>query len=259
VAFDPRDLTQGRGFTTLNWRHRLTRDLSYDLSHRYTVRWQPNTFRRDHDAADRGLEQNSLSFFGSYQPASTFWARATTAYDLRDAPSLGFDTPRRRFSPPTLELNVAPRPWVRAGFREAVQLYPTRKPQSTSASLRLGSDDTTYFTTGMSYNIGFAGQLDLSQGAAFQLTPGWWLSGDIHYAMSGPGGTNYNRVDFKEKNLIVRRDLHCWVIRVTYRERPGVHETFLRVDLKTNLELRKQQAFVDDLQFHPAQDTRGDY
>jgi hypothetical protein len=44
----------------------------------------------------------------------------------------------------------------------------------------------------------------LSNGAAFHLTRGWWLSGDIHYVASGTGGIHYNAIDFKEKNLIVQ-------------------------------------------------------
>lgn len=258
TELDPRDLTQGRGVTGFNWRHRLSRALDYELTHRTTVRWTPNTFRRDHAASDRGVEQNNVSFFGSYYPSTAFWARATTAYDLRDAPGLGFRSPRQRLSPPALEINAVPRPWARLFFREVVQVYPTRKPQSTVANLRLGRDDQRYFTTGMSYNVGFGGQLDLSQGAAFSLTPGWWLSGDVHYTVRGNGGTTYNSVQFKEKNLVVRRDLHCWVLRVTYRERPGVYEAFVRLDLKTNWDSPARRALADEIQFYPARDTRGD-
>lgn len=259
TVLDPADVTRGRGFTNLNWRHRVTRSLDYDLTHRYKVRWSPNTFHRDTLAADRGLEQNDLAFFGSYRAGSSFWARATTAYDLRDTPNLNYQSPRQRFTPPALEVSAQPRPWVKAFLRETVRLYPVRQPQTTAATLRFGSDDKTYFSNGISYNVGRPGELDISQGAAFNLTRGWWLSGDVQYTATGRGHFRYNKIDFREKNLIVRRDLHCWVVRVTYRERPGVNEVFLRVDLKTNLELKQRTALPDEQQFHPARDTRDAY
>ncbi len=260
TAFDPKDLTQGFGFTSANWRHRLTSALDYDLTHRYRVRWTTNTFRRDHAAADQGLVQNEASFFGSYRPSAVFWARATTAYDLRDTPNLVFQSRRQRFSPPSLELALTPRPWFKAFLRETVSLYPARKPQSTSANVRLGATDKTYFTTGMSYNVARPGAVEITQGAGFNLTSGWWLSGDVHYTATGPGRLNYyDKVEFREKNLIVHRDLHCWLVRVTYRERPGVNEIFLRVDMKTNLNIRQKAVQPGEEQFHPARDTRGEY
>jgi ribosomal protein L3 len=35
LVLDTRDITQGRGFTGLNWRHRVTSSVDYDLAHRY--------------------------------------------------------------------------------------------------------------------------------------------------------------------------------------------------------------------------------
>lgn len=257
TEFIPDDVTVGKGSTGLNLRQRVTPSLDFDLSHLYRVRWEPNTFTRDHSAADQGLEQNGLNFFASYRPSSALWGRASTFYDLRDTPSLGYHTPRQRFSPPSFEVGAKPRPWFSATARETVQLYPARKSQSTLFDFRLGPNEKAYFSTGFSYNVGRAGELDVNHGAAFQLTPGWWLSGDLHYTASGDGGIHYNKTEFKEKNLVVRRDLHCWVVRATYRERPGVNEIYFRLDLKTNMDLRKKQGVIDEKQFYPGRDTRG--
>ena len=255
-TLDPANIMQGAGSTGLNLRHRLTRNLDYDVGYRYSVRWQPNTFRRDHDADDHGVKQNSLSLFTNFRPSSIVWARGSTTYDLQD--TRGYRTPRQRFSPPTLDVGYKPRRWFSLNGREAFQLYPTRKSQSSVMDVRLGPDDSAFFSAGFSYNISRPGELDLSNGAAFNLTRGWWLSGDIHYVASGAGGIHYNAINFKEKNLIVKRDLHCWVIRVNYKDRPGSKEVYFRLDLKTNMDLRKKESVIDEKQFYPARDTRGE-
>ncbi|MBK8574935.1 MAG: LPS-assembly protein LptD [Elusimicrobia bacterium] len=261
---DPANLMQGAGSTGVNLRHRLTRDLDYDFGYRTKVRWTPNTFRRDHAAADQGMEQNMLNLFANYRPSSAVWGRASTTYDLRDSPSSQntalplYETPRQRFSPPSFEMGVRPRRWFSLSGRETVQVFPVTKPQSSVLDVRFGADDTSFFSAGFSYNNFRPGALDLVNGVAFQLTRGWWLSGDVHYTATGTGGMQYNAIDFKEKNLVIRRNLHCWVVRVTYKERPGVHEVLFRFDLKTDLDGRSNKTTVDEKQFYPARDTRGD-
>jgi hypothetical protein len=131
-------------------------------------------------------------------------------------------------------------------------VYPARKPQSTVVDVRVGPDDKLFFSAGISYNIVRPGELDLSNGAAFNLTRGWWLSGDIRSTAAGAGGMRYNSLDVREKNLVVRRDLHCWVVRVTYKDRPGSHELFFRLDLKSSLDMRAKTPVVDDTQYYPA-------
>jgi lipopolysaccharide export system protein LptA len=255
-TLDPANLLQGAGSTGLNLRHRLTRSLDYDVGYLYKVRWKPNTFRRDHEAADHGTEQSSLSFFSYFRPSSSVWGRGSTTFDLRE--NQGYRTPRKRFSPPTLDVGFSPRRWFSLNGREAYQLYPTRKPQLSVMDIRLGRDDLVYFSAGFSYNVSRPGELDLSNGAAFNLTRGWWLSGDIQYTASGTGGIHYNAINFKEKNLVVKRDLHCWIIRVTYKDRPGAREVYFRLDLKSNMDLRKKESVIDEKQFYPARNNGGE-
>ena len=90
------------------------------------------------------------------------------------------------------------------------------------------------------------------------ITRGWWLSGDIHYTTEGVGRTRYKPRDVQEKNVVVRRDLHCWVVRVTYRERPGVNELYFRLDLKTNAQWRESRRLEGEAQYYP-RPRRGDY
>jgi hypothetical protein len=261
---DPANLMQGSGSTGINLRHRLTRDLDYDFAYRYKVRWTPNTFRRDHAAADQGVEQSVLNLFANYRPSSVVWGRASTTYDLRDSPSSAatpsprYSTPRQRFSPPSFEMGYRPRGWFSVSGREIVQVYPVTTPQSSVLDVRVGPDDKSFFSAGFSYNNFQPGALALVNGAAFQLTQGWWVSGDVRYTATGTGGMQYNAIDFIEKNLVVRRNLHCWVVRVTYRERPGVHEVLFRFDLKTDMDRQSNITPMDEKQFYPARDTRGE-
>ncbi len=253
---DPANVLQGSGQTGLNLRHRVTRNLDYDFGHRYSVRWKPNTFRRDHEAADHGTTENALSLFANYRPSREVWGRASTGYDLRDTSP--YRIPRQRLTPPSVEMGYQPRRWFSLSGREVVQVYPARKPQSTVVDVRVGPDDKLFFSAGISYNIVRPGELDLSNGAAFNLTRGWWLSGDIRSTAAGAGGMRYNSLDVREKNLVVRRDLHCWVVRVTYKDRPGSHELFFRLDLKSSLDMRAKTTVVDDTQYYPARPKTAD-
>lgn len=106
TELDPANLIQGAGSTGVNLRHRLTRDLDYDFGYRYKVRWTPNTFRRDHAAADQGMEKNMLNLFANYRPlrprqgAGVHHLRFTRFPSTRDNASPLYVTPRpERFLP----------------------------------------------------------------------------------------------------------------------------------------------------------------
>jgi hypothetical protein len=252
---DPESLFQGRGFTGLNFRHRLTRALDYDLAHTYRVRWRPNTFRRDHAAfPDRGLEENSISLFASFRPAATFWARASSGYDLRVSTAQTIRTVREKITSPTVDLTFRPLRWLELFYRETYRLHPVRKPEITQFSIQVGESDKTRLTTGWSYNIGSPGRVQVRHGAAFFLTRGWWLDGGFAYNAIGPGGTRYDSVQIIEKNLVVRRDLHCWVAKLEMRQRPGVEEIFFNIDLKVNVKAQQLMASPEEKQFYPARE-----
>jgi lipopolysaccharide assembly outer membrane protein LptD (OstA) len=254
---DPHDVFQGRGFTGLNLRHRLSRSLDYDLAYGYRVRWSPNQFKRNHaDPNDQGVEQNLFSL-GMNARRRSLWARLTAGYDLRDRDGEMIETPRQKVTPPTLNLDYSPASWASFSFQESYLIYPAQRPQYTQGSFRFGARSRTQFTSGFSYNVGSPGALQLRHGASFNLTKGWRIDGDIRYLVEGDGRLRYNRLPktLFERNVVVTRDLHCWNSRISLRQRPGVYEVFVRLDLKTNLAARRQLTSPEEKQYYPGRET----
>jgi len=263
-----KDVFQGRVFTGLNFRQRVTRALDYDLTHTYRVRWSPNSAKRDHGnetagATDRGTEQNSVSLFLSYRPLPVFWARASSGYDLRLLQGNNGDreiiqTVRQKITPPSVEFSYRPMPWVELFYRQIELLYPVRKPQSTQFSILVGESNGLRFSSGWSYNVGTRHQVQIRHGAAFPVTKGWWVDGGIAYNASGERHLAYDSVQIIEKSLVVRRDLHCWTVKIDFRQRPGVEEMFFRIDLKSDLAAEKRLASPEEEQYYPGRGRDGD-
>jgi hypothetical protein len=248
---DVKDLFQGQGFTRLNWRHRVLRNLDYNLSHSYGVRWTPNTFRRDHAPSDHGVESNALSLFMSYRAGVSLWARASSGYDLRKLEGEVIQSVRQKITPPSLEMNLRPARRLSFLYRQTFLLYPVRRPQTNQFSFQMGNSGGNYLSSGFSYNVGTPGQIQVWHGAAFPLTRGWHLDGGIQYNARGPGGLRYDSVQIIEKKLTVRRDLHCWTARGELLQRPGVNEVYFRIDLKADVEARKRLTSPEEKQFYP--------
>ncbi|MBI4397110.1 MAG: LPS-assembly protein LptD [Elusimicrobia bacterium] len=251
---DLNDIYQGHGFTGLNFRHRLTRNLDYDLSHSYRVRWAPNSLKRDHaspGANDKGTEANAISLFSSYRLGAGFWARASSGYDLRLLEGEKIKSPRQKIAPPSVEMSYRPTRWMELFHRQTFLLYPVRRPQTGQFSFNAGQREIASFNSGFSYNSGAPGQVQIRHGATFPLTTGWWLDGEVLYTAKGTGKLNYDTVQMDEKRLTVRRDLHCWAARGGFEQRPGVYEFFIRVDIKANVAARQGVASPEERQFYP--------
>jgi hypothetical protein len=254
-AIDRKDVFQGRVFSGVNLRQRVSRSLDYDLGYNYRVRWTPNTAKRDRGGGiDRGIEEDGLSAFLSYRPGRLLWMRANSGYDLRTVEGVPIKSVREKISPPTVEMSVTPARDVSFFYRQTELLFPVRKPQATQFSVQLGQRDHTQFFSGWSYNVGTPGAVQLRHGASFNLSKGWWLDGGFSYNATGPGRLNYDSVQIIEKYLIVKRDLHCWTVRVEMRDLLNTDEIFFRVDLKTDVEARRRMTSPDEEQFYPARE-----
>lgn len=258
-GIDPDNTFIGRGFTGLNLRQRFSRSLDVDVTHSYRVRWAPNSFKRDHapedpHQTDQGLEANIVNLTFSYRPVTSFWARAYSGYDLRVARGETIESARQKITPPVLEMSFRPLNWIDVFYRQKQLLYPSRRPESTQFSFRMGRDSKMYFDTNTTYSVGQPGQIQVRNGAAFNLTRGWWLEGGILYNLKGPGGIQYEDMEIVEKKVVARRDFHCWTVRVETRERPGVNEIFFRIDLKSNLDARRDMTSPQEEQYYPARE-----
>ncbi|MGQ0645279.1 MAG: LPS-assembly protein LptD [Elusimicrobiota bacterium] len=248
---DRKDVFLGRPFAGAALRHRLTRSLDYDLSHTYQVRWTENTAKRDHGAADEGVETNAAAAALSYRPSPLLWVRAASGYDFRDVDNQPVRSVREKVTPPTVDVNA--RPWraVSLFYRQTQALYPVRRPQSTQFSVEAGGEDLRA-GSGWSYSSGRPGQVQIRHGAAFPLPGGIRLDGVYQYDLSGPRTFRYRDVRTVEQRVVVRKDLHCWIARVEFARRPGINEIFLRLDLKTNAEARRRLASPEEEQFFPS-------
>ncbi|HOW28641.1 MAG TPA: hypothetical protein PK876_09105 [Elusimicrobiota bacterium] len=251
TTIDQTSIYRGRGYTTMNLRHRVTRWLDYDLAHNYKVRWRQNSFARDVLSSDRGLETNNMSLFTSLRPGSSFWLRASSGYELRRLRTQTVKSPRQLITPPVAEMSYRPTRWMDIFYRETYSLYPDRRPQSTQMSLQIGRAEQPNFSTGYSYT-GTRGQVQIRHAAEFPLTPGWWLDGGFQYNATGPYGLHYDTVQIIEKFITIRRDLHCWQLRVEMTERLDAREIFFRLDLKKDYEDRKKlYEDSDEQQYYP--------
>jgi hypothetical protein len=190
----------------------------------------------------------------SYRAGSRLWARAGSGYDLRTVEDQSIRSVREKITPPNFEINLRPVRDVTISYRQTTLLYPVRRPQTTQFAVDMGDADRTHLSSGWSYNVGTPGQLQLRHGASFFLTKGWWLDGGLQYNARGPGKMKYDSIQFVEKYLILKRNLHCWKARIEYRNFLNDHEIFFRLDLATNVAARNAMTSPDEEQFYPARE-----
>jgi hypothetical protein len=251
---DDHDAFQGRAFTGLNLRQRLSRHLDYNLSHVYRVRWTPNEVKRQHaDPADQGTEANQLNLVTNYWVAD-FTGRLAAGYDLRQRDGETLLTPRRKVIPPSLDVFWRPSRNSLVTYREVYDVYPSRHPETEQFSFRVGKALGLHFSSGFSYNVGLPGAVTIRHGAGFPLTPGWWVQADVNYLLQdGTGGLHYRSVpkDRFEQRYVLKRDLHCWDATITFQKRPGFYEAFVRLELKAQAAKRRQLESPDEDQYYP--------
>jgi hypothetical protein len=167
-----------------------------------------------------------------------------------------------RITSPTLDLHWEPRKNVAFNFRETYGLYNSqiqnsvRTPVNTSGEIQLGQlTQNTYFTQGFSYTKQFGGrtsQVIFTNKLKFFLSPKWYVDAFISYRAQGPGGMNFKKVFPIERTIQVIRDMHCWVLRMDFSNRPGITEASFYIDLKTNFTGEKNLfAGQDELAFYP--------
>ncbi len=250
-TIDQADLRVGHGLTGLSFRHRVSRSLDYDLKHTYRVRWTANTFSRDHGALDEGLEANEISFFMSLRKGMRLWATLRTGYDLTKVYGETIKSVRRKTTPPTFDIRFRPVRWASVYYRQTHLLYPARRPQATHFSFSLGSSSDFRLRSGYSYNAGRTGQLRVFHRASFHLTKGWWVDGEIRYHAKARRKANYRAVQITDKMLTIKRDLHCWRMRIELNERPNIHEFFVRLDLKAVMQEKKDLVSEEEKQMYP--------
>jgi len=92
----------------------------------------------------------------------------------------------------------------------------------------------------------------VSQTFRFRLFERWYLRGRVGYRATGSGRMNYDRFDFYDRELEVVRDMHCFILSMTYRQRGAAEEVMF--DLKLKMDYYKKQriqAAFKEQEFYP--------
>ncbi len=248
ISTSTKDIYQARYTVGGDLRQRVGKDTDLTFGYLYGERLAANRSRVDTEANDRGIEQDRVNVAGVTRIGRDTRLSLASGYNYRKAPrndpSL-YDHQSARVTPPNLDIQWQATRKVGFYFRETYGLFDTsarrnaRSPLNTSGEVQVGnSNSTRYFSQGFSYTKAPTGQFSdviFSNKVRFYPAPKWHLDAYVSYRATGPRGLDYRKATGIERTIQVVRDLHCWVLRMRFSERPGRKEASFYVDLKANL------------------------
>jgi hypothetical protein len=217
---------------------------------------------------DHGVETTQLNANLSSRFGRSSRATLVSGYDLRDEPRdqpTKYDHRAARITPISLDIQHELKPNVNLYYHETYSVFdsvtqrPVGTPLNTSGEIAWGGPlSTTFFSQGFNFTKTASGQpspLDLSTKLKFYLSPKWYIDTLLTYQLIGPGGLNYQELKGVSKSISAVRDLHCWVLRMTFSDRPGRREAFFYIDLKVN-QVRNNAAMLPkkDVSYFPYND-----
>jgi len=237
-----------KSYLNLNYLHMLSLVSEINFSYNITNRYRPNTMIIDSESDDYGIETNALSVTFFSLPSNETNLRINTGYDLRNlrsAPDVDWKT---KISPVSTEFNFSRDKY---GFyiRDSHRISPFIQ-DSFQIMFNYTVDVKTYFDIGLNYigqNINTTG---LTNSFAFWPSNKWHI--DIsHYAI-----IDKNKIDIKQREINIYRDLHCWEAKLTVRTRilsgVSIDEYYLNLGLKTGREGRKKLYKIEhEKEFYP--------
>lgn len=248
-----KDLYQLRYNTGLDLRHRFWRIFDGTIGHSYAMRLESGGFQPDVNSDDHGVEANQISASIQGRLGRDTRLTVSSGADLRSAPKSQpekYDHLSERITPPSLDLQYQASKKVGYYFRETYSLFdtstltPQRTPLSTSGEVQIGglTPRSLYFSQGFSFSktpTGTPSVLNLNNRLRTYLTKKWYIELYLSYIAEGPAKLNYRSLESNEKSLSVVRDMHCWVLRMQFSDRTGVHEASFFIDLKANMSPHK--------------------
>lgn len=242
------DIYQGRYNTGMDVRRRLWRMLDITIGHSYTARLAENSTNLDSGADDRGIETNQMRGTFVSRVGRTSRLTLSSGYDMRRAPR---NVPTKYFHrserilDPSLDIQWQITKKVGVFFRETYSLFntsvrhPVRTPANTSGEFQIGDlKSPSFFSSGFSYTKGPSGAdsvLNLTHKIRFYFTSKWYIDALVSYRAVGTHKLNYSKFLPTEKTIHVARDLHCWLLRMSFSERVDRREASFHIDLKSNL------------------------
>ena len=228
---DEKDSFQGTAFSSINWRQRLGRQWDVNTTYNYNVRLEKNGFSRDYAAIDKGQALHNARLFVWYRPTTRWSYRLQTGYDFTKDRGEVIESSRQKITNPSLEIRGKFLKNWSVFYRHTQDLYPLRIVDSSLFSLDWKKNNDLYVKSGWTYNAFLPGQVQLRHELAFPLSSKWAISGRVIYNLEGTRGTRYNKTTFVERSVTLKRDLHCWKIRVDYRRRLNVDSIYVQLDL----------------------------
>jgi hypothetical protein len=243
-----KDVYVGRYNTSFNVRQRLSRAADLNMTHFYVARLRRNQTLLDSSADDHGIESNQLnSSLNTRLGRSTLFI-VSSGYDYRKAPKTDpsfYNHQRSRISSPRMDVQYEARRNILFDFSETYALYDgsarrnINTPLNTSGGVQVGNQsDAVSFSHRFSYSktpTGRDAEVIFSDRLKFFLTPRWYMDLTLSYRAYGPESFHYKKVQPIERSISVVRDMHCWVLRAVFSNRPGVREASFYIDLKTNM------------------------
>ena len=251
---EPPEHSVQRVGTESTLRQRLA-NWDFDLTYLYTQRLEQNR------GLDQGRENHQLNFLAWYYPGSWLSVRLDTSYTLphlKGEPLAFLD--RRRYQPLRGEATFIPQEKWELFFREEYALYDPNTTSahalSTETELLYGRRELgeNYFLIGSSYFSSQDHQFELRNGARFSLFRWLQLEGTIRTLLSYGNGLFFQANDAQmiEKEVTAKTSWRCWDFSFLFRERKGVQEFLVNVELQLDRSNREKQEHPQrESEFYP--------
>jgi lipopolysaccharide assembly outer membrane protein LptD (OstA) len=265
-----KDQYVGRYTLGADVKRNINRNVSTTWRYRYGIRFASNETKPDATADDHGVETNQLTGDVTTRIGRNTLITLASGYDYRNDP---LSLPGRyrhvsaRVIDPTVDVQWEIKPRLNLFFRETYQLFDpytltqVNTPANTSAEIQWGDPmATTFFSQGFSYSKSSPdtpSQLYMNNKLKLYLTRKWYMDLILSYRAQGASGVNYSKVFPIEKTIRLVRDLHCWILRMEFTQRPDRTDASFFIDLKASAGANKE-LFDKSRQQNYRQSTRND-
>ncbi len=247
-----KDQYVGRYTLGADVKRRLNRAMSATLQYMYGVRFLTNSTILDAGADDHGIETNQVTGNLTTRIGRSTMLTLSSGYDYRGDP---ISVPGKykhvsaRVISPAADLQYEIKPKLNLYFRETYSIFdqtiqaPVGTPANTSGEIQWGDPTSiTFFSQGFSFTKAPSGTpslLILNNKLKLFVTRKWYMDLLLSYQAQGQAGIRYNRVFPIEKTVQIVRDLHCWILRLQFSQRPDANEVSFFIDLKANATANK--------------------
>lgn len=240
-------------YSETNLRTQLGNSNSLDFNYLFKNRMIKNSFQElDYQSDDYGIEKNqlNLSFFSF--PYNNIFLKITSGYDFRRFRTETEYNWLTKFSPVITELNLNINK-LGIYVREEHLIYIKEQQTSKNNLLdkiqldsTLGDINNNYITLGISYNRSFPQIYNFRNAVGVWFGKKWYFKYETLFNVDNT--ENKTSFLFQQQKLNIYRDLHCWIMSVSYLKREKIEnlkrqeieEFFFNIALKISVESKPQ-------------------